>query len=321
MRVNPQIAALRSNRAPQRQAQAAMKQAIDGWRAETDVAAIQSDFARFGEGATLEQCPTLEELFTAGRRAEAAMASLTRHFCAAIMANPLGHPPFACGFDGRASTLLLSKSGRAQLVLQAREPGPMGWPAASFSDTVRYDAVLAGRAQATIVRAHGPHEQVDFTAEQIVLEAGVRLGFDCSSETLQPTFIERRLVTLRLLQNAAAPTPAREYCRRTGRLLHRASGTRANSRRELMAAALGRMERRDAAPVLADMARHEADASLRWQALRECLALDVTEGFGTLSAIASRAEDELAAPAGALRAYLIEIYPELLNLEANQCPA
>ncbi len=321
MRVDPQIAALRSNRTPQRQAQAAMQAAIDAWRAEAQVAAIQADFARFGEDATLEQCPALEELFTASDRAEVVMASLTRHFCGAIKANPLAHPPFRSAFDGRASTMLLAKSGRAQLVLQSREPGHMAWPAASFSDTLRYDAVLAGRASATILRIHGPHEQVAFTEEAIMLEGGVRLAFDCASETLQPTMVERRLVTLRLLQTAASPGPSREYCRQTGTLRHRASGSLANSRREMMAALLGRMQRTEAAPVLARMAVRERDLSLRWQALRECLALDAREGFGTLCTIAALAEDELAGPAGALRAQLIETYPELRMLEEQRCPA
>lgn len=298
-----------------------MQRAIDDWRAEAGVAAIQADFVRFGRGASLEQCPALEALFTPDGQAEATIASLSRHFCAALAANPWGHPPFSCGFDGRASTLMLSKSGRAHIVLQAREPGVMEWPGASFSDTLRYDAVLAGRAQATIVRIHGPLEQVTFTPEPIMLQPGVRLAFDCASETLQPVVVEQRLVTLRLLQNAETPSPSREYCRRTGRLLHRASGTRAASRRELMAALLGRMERQEAAPLLARMARRESDASLRWQALRECLALDAGAGFATLSIIAAAPDDELAAPAGALRAQLIETYPELARLEASQCRA
>ena len=315
MRVNPAIAALRSDRAPQRQAQAAMQAAIDAWRAEAGVARVQADFERFGQGAPLEDCPALEEVFTEAGRAESLMHSLVGHFCAAIAANPLGHPPFRNGFDGCASTMLLGKSGRGQLVLQSREPGERVARSANFADMLRYDAVLAGRAQGRVLRIHGPHESVTFTEEAIVLQPGVRLAFDCNRETLHAETVETRLVTLRLLQSADRPEPGREYCRQTGRLLHQSAGSLSASRREMMTALLGRMERTDAAPVLARMALEESEASLRWQALRECLALDSAEGFTALCRIARSHDDPLAHPAGALRAQLLEAHPALADLE------
>ncbi len=321
MRVHPDIVTLRSDRAPQRHAQTAMQAAIDGWRAEPGVAAVLADFQRCGQGAPLERCPALEQVFSQGDCAAELMASLTRHFACAIAAHPLGHPPFRNGFDGRASTMLLGKSGRAQLVLQAREPGALSTPCATFTDMVRYDAVLAGQATARILRIHGAHEQVGFSEEPIVLAPGVRLGFDCSRETLMPEQVETRLVTLRLLQCAATPAPGREYCRQTGRLLHQSAGTLASSRREMMAALLGRMGRVEAAPVLATMALTESEQSLRWQALRECLALDAAEGFVVLGRIARNSDDALAHPAGALRAQLLEAHPQFAQLEAEQCRA
>jgi hypothetical protein len=321
LRVHPDIAALRSDRAPQRLAQTAMQAAIEGWRAEPGVAPVLADFVRFGAGAALEACPALDEVFTQGGRAEALMAALTRRFCAAIKANPLGHPPFRNAFDGRASTMLLGKSGRAQLVLQAREPGTLRTTSAKFTDVLRYDAVLAGQAQGRILRIHGPNEQVGFTEETIALAGGVRVGFDCNREALLAERVETRLVTLRLLQIGANPAPGREYCRQTGALLHQSAGTLASSRREMMAALLGRMERTDAAPVLADMALADGEPATRWQALRECLALDTAEGFAALCRIARNDGDTLAHPAGALRAQLLETHPQLAQLEAAPCPA
>lgn len=64
----------------------------------------------------------------------------------------------------------------------------------------------------------------------------------------------------------------------------------------------------------ADLSPH-----LRWQALRECLGLDSGAGFAALTGIAQRSDDPLAAPAGALRAQLLEAYPQLA--EVNICPA
>ena len=79
-------------------------------------------------------------------------------------------------------------------------------------------------------------------------------------------------------------------------------------------ALLGRMGRTDAAPQLAGIACEPGSAALRWQALRECLSLDTATGFDALSEVARRADDELAAAAGALRSQLVEAYPQLKEL-------
>ncbi len=319
MRVHPAIAALRRDRAPQRQAQAAVKQACDAWCGEASVAQVLEQFQLFGTGASLEDCPALDEIFTGQGRAETLAQSLARHLCAAMARLPFAHPPFRHGFDGRASTLLLAKSGRAQLLLQAREPGRFDFPCATFSDALRYDATLAGEAQARILRIRGPRERVRFAEEEVVLRPGVRLGFDCTSETVLAHEVSRRLVTLRLLQASENPQPGREYCRQTGELLHQSAGSLATSRREMMVALLGRMECGEAAPIMAVMVRTESDESLRWQCLRECLALDSEAGFAALSAIAASGIDPLGDPARALRTQLIDDHPQLLQVEAAPC--
>jgi hypothetical protein len=88
----------------------------------------------------------------------------------------------------------------------------------------------------------------------------------------------------------------------------------------MMLAVLGRMGRADAAPALAEMARDGCE-HVRWQAVRECLALDTAEGFRTLAAIARDPADSLAAQAGTLRAQLLEAHPQLAILEERPCPA
>ena len=91
------------------------------------------------------------------------------------------------------------------------------------------------------------------------------------------------------------------------------------SRFELAAALLGRMGRSDAAPLLAAMAEEHGGQSLRWQSLKECLGLDSGAGFAALDRIAAQAGDPLAGPATALRAQLLERYPQLAG--AVPCPA
>lgn len=292
-----------------------MKAATDSWREEADMADAMAQFSQFGAGAALEHCPALEEIFLGQGRAEALVGSLIAHFCAAIAANPLGHPSFRNAFDGRGSTLLLAKTGRAQLLLQAREPGTYTYACVNFTDALRYDATLAGSARAEISRIHGPREQVGFAAEPITLRQGVRLAFDCNSEALLTHAVERRLVTLRLLQSAENPHASREYSLETGQLLHQSAGTLGTSRHEMMAALLGRMGRTEAAPVLAAMALAPGDMSLRWQALRECLGLDTAQGFATLLHMARDPRDPLAGEAAALHAQLCDQYPALRSLE------
>lgn len=322
MEMNPFIAALRTDRGPQRKAQTAMEAARVAWRAESGGEQLAEELSRFGEGAPLEMCPLLEAMFTEAGEAERLMALLVRHYCAALKANPIGHPPFRHGFDGAAGTLLLARSGRAQLMIQAREPGRLDHRAYTFSDASRYDAVLAGEAQARIVRARpAGGTAVQFDCEAISLRGGERIALDAASETLVIDSVYRRLVVLRLMRNAAESEPGREYDARSGALLSHSAGTIATSRQEMIVALLGRMGRTDAASEMGRLAMGQGDRSLRWQALRECLALDSAEGFAALGDMARAANDPLAANAGALRAQLLETYPQFAELEAARCRA
>jgi hypothetical protein len=133
--------------------------------------------------------------------------------------------------------------------------------------------------------------------------------------------VERHLVALRLVRTAAEPGPSREYDLADGALLRQSAGDLRASRHEMMLSLLGRMGRAEAAPLMAAVATEPGGDSLRWQALRECLALDTATGFRALSAVARESDDPLAGSAGALRAQLVEAHPQLRDLEAGPCPA
>ena len=126
--------------------------------------------------------------------------------------------------------------------------------------------------------------------------------------------VQGQFVVLRLSQAAATPRPAREFRIADGKLVHRASGDRKESAEEMSVALLARMKRADAAPALAKMCLR-GSTHIRWHALRSCLSLDTQLGFDTLSQIAREESDPLSAPAGALRAQLLEAHPQLLALE------
>jgi hypothetical protein len=314
MRIDPAIAAMRRNPALQRRAQADMIAAGDAWRCEADVAPVLASLERYGAGAELADCAALLGALNTPPLAE----SLCRRFVAALEQEPLGQLPFRHGFDGTVSTLLLARGGRAQLILHAREPGAWDHSSVGYSHAERHERVLAGLAQARIVRRDAVGQ---LSEESVVLRPGTRLCFDMAREALQVVRVERRLVTLRLHRFAGQPQPSREYLLADGMLLHQSAGDIRASRQEMMLALLGRMGRAEAAPIMAQMAGEGGDASLRWQALRECLALDTATGFRALCAVARAADDPLAAPAGALRAQLVETHPQLLALEDSECLA
>ncbi|HYD24502.1 MAG TPA: hypothetical protein VEB68_06875 [Croceibacterium sp.] len=319
MRIDPAIAAMRREPARQRRAQAEMIAAGDAWRASPGVAGLLAELERFGAGAALGECALLEAAFDGAASPRALADGLCRRFVAALAGEPMGQLPFRHGFNGQVSTLLLARSGRAQLILHAREPGETAYASVGCSDAIRYEAVLAGTGAGQVVR-HDPRSG-RIAAQAVALRPGVRIELDLSREALQVRSVERRLVTVRLHRFAAEPGPSREYRLADGTVLHQSAGDIRASRHEMMLALLGRMGRGDAAPVMAEMAREPGDASLRWQALRECLALDTAAGFRALGEVARAAADPLAASAGALRAQLLEAHPQLLALEDRPCRA
>jgi hypothetical protein len=171
--------------------------------------------------------------------------------------------------------------------------------------------VIAGAGSGTTVRRRADG---GFDREAITLVPGTRLSLETKRETLLITMVSHTLVSLRLTRLAEAPQSSREYRLSDGHMVAQAAGDPHASRHELMLAVLGRMGRADAAPVLAEMTRAGCE-HVRWQALRECLALDTAEGFRALTAIARDPSDTFAPQAGALRAQLVEAHPQLAALE------
>lgn len=84
-----------------------------------------------------------------------------------------------------------------------------------------------------------------------------------------------------------------------------------------MVTLLGAMGRSDAAPLLADLACGEGAEALRWQALRQGLALDSEIGFGAVSAVSNRPEDPLSQAASDLKLRLEHAYPALIKKAAT----
>ena len=190
-----------------------------------------------------------------------------------------------------------------------------------FTDSERNEIALAGSGKLQIVRRKSrANSRSDLSSRALLFKPGQSLSLSGMFETKYIDTVEDRLVLLRLSRTAAAPQPSLEFRLCDGSLVHQASGNKNDSRHEMMLSLLGRMGRKDAAPVMAEMTRTGSD-HLRWQALRECLALDTAEGFAALCKIAIDPLDPLSAIAGALRSQLIESHPQLIILENSLCPA
>jgi len=325
MLIREEIAALRGDDAPQRAAQGALLAATAAWRDRPDVAAVLAALRRYADGAALDECPALAALF-GGEAANAFTHGLVVSMTAVLAEHPLGHIAMRYFTNGTTTTLLLGQAGDTTLSLVcidgaglARTPPPRS---VSFTPMEATEHILAGSGKMTYHTRQplvdGVPGQVRLLRAEKAVSKGTVLTRDGEAQAAQIASVSGRLVTLRLQRRAAGAgskaAVMQEYELASGRLLHRATTSHSDSRRELMATLLGRMGRVDAAPVLAQMARGRGGETMRWQALRECLGLDTAAGFAALCAIAADVADPLAGPAAALRAQLTQAYPQLQEL-------
>ena len=324
MNIHPDLRALRSDDAPQRQAQQALHRAMAAWRARPEFAALVNDLERLAAGEPLDCCPALAALFAVGAAAGQSLAAgFISHSAQALGDAPLAHVPMRHFTDGCTSTLLLARNGQVTLTLVAldgselaKRPAPQS---INFGPNETWELILAGHATTELIvcEPNGPRS-ASLVSRSLALAPGVVSQRDGQREARLLRSVEGTLVSLRLQRRRANAGPTREYSLENGALVYQAAGNPRDSRLELMLALLGRMQRKDAAPLMAGLAQGDASAALRWQALRECLALDTQTGFAALSAIAAAAGDALAVPAGVLRAQLVEAHPQLQELAQLQ---
>lgn len=320
MRIDSQLRALRSDIAPQRNAQTALEAARDGWAAGP-AAAVLEEMERYGESGLLGDYPALAALFVEDGSAHPLICGLVDAMLPVLEDHPLGQIPFRHQYKDGLTVLQLAQRGRAALTLIVYEEMDRDPASACFTGGERHEAVLAGAADVRELELLSESEgraAIDCRTHRVV--AGEVMQCEGFAHTRQIHRVYGRLVVLRLSRTEEVPPETRQYSMKDGRLMHRASGCRAESQREMATALLGRMGRSDAAPLLAELAMC-GSAHIRWQTLRECLSLDTGEGFAVLSRIAADPHDELSVPAGALRARLLETHPQLAQIEEAVCPA
>lgn len=323
MRIDPALRALRSDPVPQRIAQTALEQAKADWRGTDDNRQILEDLNRFGLGEDLADCPALQRIFAEPAGSDRFVRGLVNPILPQLAAYPLGQIPFRHQYSDGMAIIQIAAARQAaiSLVMYERCVSDAVPHTICFTDSERHEIALAGTGRVQIVRREKPSDdRAHLRSQSIWIKAGHSLSLSGTFETKFIERVENQLIILRLSRTASEPLPSLEFRLCDGTLVHRASGNKRDSGHEMMLSLLGRMGRTDAAPVMAEMAREGSD-HLRWQALRECLALDTAQGFAALCAVAREPRDKLSGNAAALRAQLIETHPQLAIWENSLCHA
>ena len=323
MRVDRRISALCGDQSGQRAMREAVAAAVGECRRDPAIAPVLAALEAYGAGAGLALCPALQALFAIPGRARAMVEPFVARLVALQRRDPLAQLAFRHQSGEDFHFLQIAVKGRATLGLALHDRRHLlgAGGVATFPHAERHEVVLAGAAELGLLEiARDRGVEATIVERRRRVSTGSVLAFSGAGQSRIVRRVEGRLLVLRLARIAEAPLPTRQFALPAGRLVHRASGDRCESRHEMMLALLGRMGRADAAPAIAAMTRAGSD-HFRWQALRECLALDTLEGFRALERIADDRGDPLAAQAGALRAQLVAAHPELRMVGQAPCPA
>lgn len=319
MRIDPALARLVVDPAPT----FGGGEAARGWAEDAAVAPLLAELAGYGADRALADCPGLLRLIRGGDEAVAfartAAAATTGHLRGASLAAW----PWRHFSNGVLHSVTLAAAGEASLSLalvdgaawRAARKAVAGDPGisdlAAFQPGMLHAVVVAGAGIGRLFRNRSiDPERARIETEEIEFCPGGRFSIDGAREALEFDSIGGLLLTLRLYRRPVSDAPARQYDVASGALVHQAASDRGDSQAELMMALLRAMQRADAAPTLAAIARSGAPPA-RWQALRECLALDSATGFAALMEVAARADDPLCAPARKLAESLAAQHPAL----------
>ncbi|MEL6878286.1 MAG: hypothetical protein AAGL68_09340 [Pseudomonadota bacterium] len=217
---------------------------------------------------------------------------------------------------GNVTLSLLAYEERADVV----EPSSV-----LFADRDVSEIVLAGEAHGLAHRITGLENgcaQID--TAKVIYAPGSRMVMHAGAQNRQIVSVEGAMLVLQLIRSPDRPSPTREYSLEDGRLLHQASGNKRASQHFLALDVLGAMERHDAVSAMVELALSVDDeADLRWEAVRQTLALDTAAGLSLLRELSRRDTDLLSAPAASLQQSLIAANAQLAQLskEVATCPA
>jgi hypothetical protein len=308
MQIHPDVALLRGQGA----SQPACDAALAAWRALPQVIAVRAALAQLEQGAWIDDLPALARLVRDHAAATAFVAAFVAIMIEALRAEPLAHLPLGSSAAPGMARLRLIEQGRACLTLTALAPrSHRVSPSVLFEDAVVHEMVVAGTGEALAHRLAG----AAVTTAALALGPGVDLARDGPATARQITAITRPLLLLQVSCEAAHPGPSREIAVETGRQITAISGCKQTSQQMMALGVIGALGHRAGITEMVGLARDGSRArDLRWEALRQVLALDAARGLGLLAALADAPADALAAPAAALQQQLRVARPDLAAL-------
>ncbi len=326
MQIHPDIAALRSDPTLQRHAQMPMTRAVAEWQSKSDVVALKEELEAYDAGRPLGMCETLSGVLSNYETASRFIGDWCNGLLAPLMDQPLGQVPLRHNVAPGLATLQLMNSGGTTLSLfvyselsSAAEP-----QSAVFADREVCEIVLAGKAHGVQHQLTGIHSgRARINSCPTTYEADSCVTQPAGVQTREFLRVEGSMLLLQLTRIPAKPKPSREYLLSDGTLIHQVSADKRSSQHFMAVDVLGAMERGDAVPVMQELALCMGDdADLRWEAVRQTLALDAAEGMALLSRLSGRKDDPIAPPAASLKQTLIAANARLADLakEAEPCP-
>ncbi len=309
MHVHPALARLRREEAPQPRVDAALAR----WRASGDVAAVLEALAAYGAGESLGRLPALARLTAEVEAAQAFARRFVAALTPALRAEPLAQLPLGHSASPGIARVLLAESGRAALRLAA-VARRAETPAASvlFEDCEAQEIVIAGEARAALYRLAAGR----IACEMRDCRPGTRIARAGPQEARQILAVAQPLLVLQLTRTASAPAPSCEYALPQGTPIKTISASKRESQQMMALGVLGALGHRPALEAMEPLALDPAAArDLRWEALRQTLAMDTRRGMALLERLAASVSDRLAEPAARLHRDLIAAHPGLAARE------
>lgn len=283
--------------------------ALARWREAHEIAPVLAGLQPFDAGAALGDVPALACLFEKAGATAALTQSLIGALTPALAAEPLAQLPLGHSASPAIARIRLATYGRSSLTLAAHAPRAQTMPAtALFEDGVSHEIVIAGDGRALVHRFVGER----LTSREVALAPGTWLSRCGAEDARQIIAAAQPLLVLQLTREAARALPSREIALANGKTVKTISGCKVTSQRMMALAVLGALRHQAGIPAIACLARDQASArDLRWEALRQCLALDSRTGLTVLAALAGDKDDTLATPAAALQRQLQAARPDL----------
>ncbi len=324
MQIHPDIAALRSDPALQRHAQAPLSSSLANWRESETAHAIAADLEAYDEGHPLGGCEELARLLSDLEFAK----SFVDRWCSVIfnplLEQPLAQVPARHNVGAGLTTIQLMSAGRTTLSLMAYEkvPGASEPTSVMFADREVCEIVLWGTASGCchqIARMHNDSARIN--TFPMTYEPGTSVTLSARQQNRQFVNVEGAMLVLQLIRTPEDPTPTSQYSLDDGRLLHQANGNKRASQHLLALDVLGALGRADAVPAMEELALAEGeDLDLRWEAVRQTLALETASGMKLLGELSAKEHDSLSKPATSLQQSLIAANAQL-SKETVLCPA